>query len=256
MEMDIKKEGSFFMRDAYKEEKKKYGVRYLSTAKRLSKEEIASMSKKEIKAEMDAADRKRAMCKESSPDNKMLLSNSVDLVLENSYRMIYGVCGFFIDLKGRDYERYSIRFQDVPEFDDCVSLESLFDECVQIVSDSGLSIDYSRIRSVYCDKTNKNTLGACVSKRFVRKKNKRYDIVIDERLLSRDVSPIVGRSVFVHELLHMLAGNGHGLRYVGLARKVMAAHPEIHIFDIASTPEYTPELQARMEEGGLPESKI
>ena len=53
------------MRDAYKEEKKKYGVRYLSTAKRLSKEEIASMSKKEIKAEMDAADRKRAMCKES-----------------------------------------------------------------------------------------------------------------------------------------------------------------------------------------------
>ena len=234
------------MWNAYKEGKRKYKIRYLSTAKRLSKEEIASMSKKEIKAEMDAADRKRAMCKESSPDNKMLLSNSVDLVLENSYRMIYGVCGFFIDLKGRDYERYGIRFQDVPEFDDCV----------QIIADSGISIDYTKIRSVYCDKTNKNTLGACVSKRFVRKKNKRYDIVIDERLLSRDVSPIVGRSVFVHELLHMLAGNGHGLRYVGLARKVMAAHPEIHIFDIASTPEYTPELQARMAEGGLPESKI
>ena len=137
------------MWNAYKEGKRKYKVRYLSTAKRLSKEEIASMSKKEIKAEMDAADRKRAMCKESSPDNKMLLSNSVDLVLENSYRMIYGVCGFFIDLKGCDYERYGIRFQDVPESDDCISLESLFDESVQIVADSGLSIDYSRIRSVY-----------------------------------------------------------------------------------------------------------
>ena len=102
MEMDIKKEGSFFMRDAYKEEKKKYGVRYLSTAKRLSNEEIASMSKKDIKAEEAAIKRRESMCEDFSPEAKMLTSNSVDLIHENCERMIYGVCGFFIDLKGRD----------------------------------------------------------------------------------------------------------------------------------------------------------
>ena len=253
MEMDIKKEGSFFMRDAYKEEKKKYGVRYLSTAKRLSKEEIASMSKKDIKAEEAAIKRRESMCEDFSPEAKMLTSNSVDLIHENCERMIYGVCGFFIDLTGRDYERYGIRFQAVPEFDDCVSLESLFDDCVQIIADSGISIDYTKIRCVYCERFNK-LLGACFSKRFVRKKNKRYDIVIDERLLSRDVSPIVRRSVFVHELLHMLAG-GHGFRYARPAYKVTTAHPEIRITNIASAPEFTPELQERLAEGGNPDSK-
>lgn len=156
------------MWNAYKEGKRKYKVRYLSTAKRLSKEEIASMSKKEIKAEMDTADRKRAMCKESSPDNKMLLSNSVDLVLENSYRMIYGVCGFLIDLKGLDYERYGIRFQDVSESDDCISLESLFDESVQIVADSvknrqGTPPDFNQGRN--CPFLLAHTGSECISPR-------------------------------------------------------------------------------------------
>lgn len=107
------------------------------------------MSKKDIKAEEAAIKRRESMCEDFSPEAKMLTSNSVDLIHENCERMIYGVCGFFIDLKGRDYERYGIRFQDVSESDDCISLESLFDESVQIVADSGLSIDYSRIRSVY-----------------------------------------------------------------------------------------------------------
>ena len=168
MEMDIKKEGSFFMRDAYKEEKKKYGVRYLSTAKRLSNEEIASMSKKDIKAEEAAIKRRESMCEDFSPEAKMLTSNSVDLIHENCERMIYGVCGFFIDLKGCDYERYGIRFQDVPESDDCISLESLFDESVQIVADSvknrqGTPPDFNQGRN--CPFLLAHTGSECISPR-------------------------------------------------------------------------------------------
>ena len=228
MEVDIKKEGSFFMRNAYEEGKRKYRVRYLSTAKRLSKEEIASMSREDIDAEMAAADRMEEMCEKSSPDKKMLLSNSVDLVIENSHRMIQGVCGIFAILKGQDYERYGIRFQDVPADKDCVSLESLFDESVQVLTSCGISIDYSKIGCIYAGELGGYTFGVNRYERFAIGKKRKNDIIIDSRLFTKDIAPSVRKSVMVHELIHMIKGN-HGFGFIRIARSIMNAYPELKL---------------------------
>lgn len=228
MEMDIKKGDSFFMKNAYEEGKRKYKVRYLSTAKRLSKEEIASMSKKDIEAEEAAIERMESMYENDSPKMKMLLSNSVDLVIEKSHRMICGVCDLFINLKGCDYERYGIRFQDVPESDEYVSLESLFDESVQVLTNCGISIDYSKIGCIYTGELGGYSFGMNSYKIFAIGEKRKKEIIIDSRLFAKDIAPSVRKSVMIHELIHMIKRN-HGFGFIRIASRIMDTYPELKL---------------------------
>lgn len=228
MKMDIKKGDSFFMKNAYEEGKRKYKVRYLSTAKRLSKEEIASMSKKDIEAEEAAIERMESMYENDSPKMKMLLSNSVDLVIEKSHRMICGVYDLFINLKGCDYERYGIRFQDVPESDEYVSLESLFDESVQVLTNCGISIDYSKIGCIYTGELGGYSFGMNSYKIFAIGEERKKEIIIDSRLFAKDIAPSVRKSVMIHELIHMIKRN-HGFGFIRIASRIMDTYPELKL---------------------------
>lgn len=117
-----------------------------------------------------------------------------------------------------------IRFHEPVHPDDCISIEELFVECVEMMNKAGVSPDISHISDVYPIMSNSQGGFLLRYGRF----RKRHELGIEERLLARDVDRWAARSVMMHELLHTFTIK-HNLRFLLRAEKLNKFYPDVHI---------------------------
>lgn len=133
-----------------------------------------------------------------------------------------------------------IRFHEPVHPDDCISIEELFVECLEMMNKAGVSPDISHVSDVY--PIMSNSQGGFLL-RYGRFK-KRYELAIEERFLARDVDRWLARSVMTHELIHTFTIS-HGLKFILLMNKLNRFYPDLHVRLSGSLLELTEEQKMR-----------
>lgn len=133
-----------------------------------------------------------------------------------------------------------IKFHEPVHPDDCISIEELFVECVEMMNEAGVRPDISHISDVYPIMSNSHGGSLLKYGRF----RKRHELAIEERLLARDVDRWAARSVMMHELLHTFTIK-HNLRFLLLAEKLNKFYPDVHIATSGALEPLTEEQRMR-----------